>query len=522
MTIEKQLLIRIGGDDTGFRDTIMGALGSLAKFSLAAYVASGALSTIRDGFNAVKESILKGGDFNEAFTGFQNLADNLGRSAEAYVGVVQVVSENTKSLAESVNIAANAMKFGFSEDQFKTIATYSKKYTDAFGGNWEEMAYTIEKALATGRTLALKEFGIMAEAGKPMADVMKQIADNTNRLGEGAYNISDDLTSLTKIMESFWETFGVTANRIMGNEGFAEAFDWMRDSLMGLVDIAPKVAAGFMGLADILFGDLFRSAKVVFGVFSDLFEMLFGYPFKVREQIGIIGTDLMIFASLVVTHVKGMVLDGVSIMLSPLIALLKFANESSSWIREKMGISTEESRQQYMDLLTFTDGLNNMGRAAREEHELFAKKLKETPPLFSEIEKASVKGLTVVGEGFEKTAKSIKKAKDEAASFTILWDSAKQKAGDVASQYTLWDSGTNTIGEVSRQGPSRPGTTLWDSGTQKTGEVYLKGAPQTAGQAAGKSGGIVINVPRGDKIGEAIRDWLTAEAISEGTMRAGI
>lgn len=47
---------------------------------------------------------------------------------------------------------------------------------------------------------------------------------------------------------------------------------------------------------------------------------------------------------------------------------------------------------------------------------------------------------------------------------------------------------------------------------------------QAASQAVSGSKGaqIVINVPKGDKIGAAIRDWLTIEAINEGMMRAGV
>ena len=525
MSIEKNLVIRIGGDAAGFNDTLAGVLGSLGKLSLAAIGVKLAYDAISGGLSAIKESILTGGELNETLTGYQNLADNLGRSASGYVAIVQEVSSNTKALSESINAAGNAMKFGFSEDQFRTIATYSKRYTEAFGGDWSEMAYAIEKALATGRTMALKEFGIMAEQGQKMSDVLKQITERTALLGEGAYNIGDDLTSLSKILQSAGESFGIYFNRLIGEAGFGEAFAWVREGLLGLVDIAPKAAAALFEIGDIIFGDIISSVKMAYSGFSQLFEMVFGYPLKIRDQISIIGTELLIFVTDVISRIKAFWLDSIAVMMTPLLAILKLANESSSWLREKLGMSTEESRRQYMELDLFIKGVVGMGDAVRADQEKFAKQLRDTPPLFSEVEKASTKALSLVGEGFEKTTGKAKAAKQEVQNFLTLWDSATAKPGEVSKKYTLWDADVNKVGEVyQKSGSSLSSRTLWDNSTHKVGEVYQDQRGAATAQQAAKSGSpsIILQAPRGDKIGEAIAEWLNKAAMAEGTLRAGM
>jgi hypothetical protein len=184
-----------------------GWLGTIVDLSRVIEVAgkafdlvSGAVSSAAGSF---KDLVIAGGNFSEQKTQFENLAASYGQSGEKIVTMIQGISSNTIGMSEAMRIASTAISNGFSEQNLGQALTYAKRFSEASGQSFEQVASTIVNSLAKGRFAALAEFGIIATEGDKVSDVMSKMTDQLKRFGDAGPNIADSVTSLGNTWKEF-------------------------------------------------------------------------------------------------------------------------------------------------------------------------------------------------------------------------------------------------------------------------------------------------------------------------------
>jgi hypothetical protein len=196
----------------------------------------------------------QGSTVSDVADNFDQLASAAGESADVMLSALARGVDGTISNFDLMRQANEAMGAGLvaTSADFETLGAASKLLADRTGGDTAGAFDTLTTAMATGRTAALKHFGVMVDSSKAV-DTYKK----ANNLLTGELTQTQKAEALRaetmKVLRGELEKFGKPA------EDFADKIESMEvrwtnfmDSLAVMVSDSPAVTAAIDGIGEIL------------------------------------------------------------------------------------------------------------------------------------------------------------------------------------------------------------------------------------------------------------------------------
>lgn len=242
------------------------------------------LFSLQDAIKSYSEQgILKlakiGGAFQEQSTQFAIYADSMGKNSNDMLQMIEDVSSGTLTMQQKMTLGTKAVASGLSMDQLQPLLTYSKKYTEATGGNFEQMAQTVFSAMSSGRYAVLKQFGLFIEEGATASDVISQMKDRMTLFGDTGFNTSDAIEKINAKFSDFITKIGEAVNN---SEAFKRVIKYVSDGVTEFVASFDYASFGNF------FNNLIRSAEVVYVALRDTFQ---GVYESIRDTFKRLGTS---------------------------------------------------------------------------------------------------------------------------------------------------------------------------------------------------------------------------------------
>lgn len=167
---------------------------------------------------------------------FQALTTDISGAQRALHGSVTALE-----LAQLANRATVA-GLRLTSDEFATITEFAKRAAKATGGDFRSSAESILQALATGRTRALKSFGIDIDASGTKAQVASRAIGNMRERVEQMGHSSATVGGKMHELDVAWEDFvDVVARSIAESQSLLGLFHEMEPALHALRVAAPLV-----------------------------------------------------------------------------------------------------------------------------------------------------------------------------------------------------------------------------------------------------------------------------------------
>lgn len=210
-----------------------------------AAAATGAWITISKGWNLAEEAAR----YMEQMTALDNLAAKYNTTAQSIVQSIQQAANGQISQAEAAKVAAKSLMEGMNPEQLTKFMTMTTALTNATGQKIGEAFESISQALASGKTKALHQMGIIVDLNKAYDDyaaklgvtsdhltehakqiagvdtVLKQYNATIRKLGSAPESIDDKMEKFEARLKDLKLTIG--GGLIAGVMGFAGAFEWL-------------------------------------------------------------------------------------------------------------------------------------------------------------------------------------------------------------------------------------------------------------------------------------------------------
>jgi hypothetical protein len=183
-------------------------------------IASTAFAAVKAGaefaFDGVKKAIdlaSLGGAFDEQRNQFENLAKSYKVSGQAIIDTVKATSSNTLSEFDSIAVGTKALAAGLKGEDMATALSYIKRWTEATGQSFTQVAEQVFTSLSSGRFSVLRQMGLVIETGAKVEDVVDAMAAGLKRFGETGFNTADELDSLTAAQDDLYRKIGQAINQ---------------------------------------------------------------------------------------------------------------------------------------------------------------------------------------------------------------------------------------------------------------------------------------------------------------------
>ena len=307
---------------------------ALATSAVAAFGVSMALA---------HHALTSGGEFNEAKTGFDNLAKSAGVNGDEIIKKFREIGEGTVGAHESLGVLGKAIRANLGEEQIATISTFAKRYSELTGASFVGVAEDIVRAVQTGRTRSLKQYSLMVD---DVSELMGALKKQTSMLGEGAFNFGDIEKGVGVQLSDLAESIGKKWNELMGKGAFGDTMKGLVDSLQSLADMGPAI------------GDALGAP--VIGVLNDLGTSIQ----KVTAFLGDIGLtqtdfiDGLRYMSIGVMALIGGLEEFANAVIKTLITPLAVAAGAIAKVGEVTGALSEE---QVTSVNRLVDGMQGLG-----------------------------------------------------------------------------------------------------------------------------------------------------------------
>lgn len=183
-------------------------------------IASTAFAAVKAGaefaFDGVKKAIdlaSLGGAFDEQRNQFENLAKSYKVSGQAIIDTVKATSSNTLSEFDSIAVGTKALAAGLKGEDLATALSYIKRWTEATGQSFTQVAEQVFTSLSSGRFSVLRQMGLVIETGAKVEDVVDAMAAGLKRFGATGFNTADELDSLTAAQDDLYRKIGQAINQ---------------------------------------------------------------------------------------------------------------------------------------------------------------------------------------------------------------------------------------------------------------------------------------------------------------------
>jgi hypothetical protein len=215
-----------------------------------------------NGITASLESLKEGGDYIELRRQFEQLATSFGQSGQEIIDVFDRVGQGTIGAAERVKLAGRAIASGLSGSEITAAVEYTKKWTEATGGDFAAMSEQVFEAFSSGRFNILKQMGLLVEKGTSASDVIKQMKTNFGLFTDTGSNVADSMGAISTAVEDF-VLFAKAA--IANSDYLQRALEYVAEAVRGFVKGFDFEAIG------VFFDTVIKAAKIVFDAVSESF-----------------------------------------------------------------------------------------------------------------------------------------------------------------------------------------------------------------------------------------------------------
>ncbi|MFA5407278.1 MAG: hypothetical protein WC343_00735 [Bacilli bacterium] len=356
----------------------LGILEGIANTAFAAVKAGAEFA-----FDGVKKAIdlaALGGAFDEQRNQFENLAKSYNVSGQAIIDTVKATSSNTLSEFDSIAVGTRALAAGLKGEALETALSYIKRWTEATGQSFDQVAETVFSALTSGRFAVLKQMGLVIEKGATVEEVVDKMAAGLKRFGATGFNTADELDSLTAAQDDLARKIGQAINQssifqnVLGtvskavndfvkefdakpikvlsdalSQGFLDAKDAAAEyfpSIANLFSITKKDIVGAAAALSLEVTDIFFAlAKSSANAFNLVLDSLKLAETTVSLSKGInLVVDLVTGASVLVVEIVGRTLATITFAAEKAVSAFASILEAAPNVADSLGLNAKDFR----------------------------------------------------------------------------------------------------------------------------------------------------------------------------------
>jgi len=310
-----------------WQENVTGANQALELMTHTGELVFSAIEKVGDAFieaaKGAAELIMKGGEFGEQKGQLDSLAASYGTTGDTIIDIIKKVGDNTVAMGDAMRMASKIAVTGLSTDDLETSLTYAKKWSEATGQSFEEVAEKITSAMVKGRTGVLKEMGIIVATGSDVNTVVAEMEKNLGRFADTGINTADRMKSLNNSWDEFLLKIGKALNDTpelgkalteladMAQE-FVKGFDYNQITEFFSVGIkaAEAFAESFKGTFDEVLATLVEIFTGGSTNAKDFFKYLNDVLFGVAETVGAVVNAIITLVAEVIDPI-GKAVDGI-------------------------------------------------------------------------------------------------------------------------------------------------------------------------------------------------------------------
>lgn len=182
----------IGGLSTAF-GAFAGVVAGGAVLALGGFV-SKVISSI-DPIETLFSAIDRADAVDDISGAFEKLTAQAGGVADAFTEELQKATKGTISEFELMKLANDALIAGLKPDAITTLAGAAKQLSDTLGVETKQAFDNLSKSIESGRTAALRQYGVFVDSQK----VIEDYAKSQVKAGQSVKDVADAIDEQTKI-----------------------------------------------------------------------------------------------------------------------------------------------------------------------------------------------------------------------------------------------------------------------------------------------------------------------------------
>ncbi len=192
-------------------------------------VATTSFGAITTGLESVKD----GGDFLELRNQFESLARSFGADGQKIIDIFDEIGQGTIKASDKVKLASKAVASGLSGEEIKQAVEYTKKWTEATGGDFEQMSQSVFEAFSSGKFSILKQMGLMVDKTTSATDVLDQMRTSMVLFSDTGLNVADSMGAIATSADDFSTYFKAA---IANSDALQQALDYLAKAADGFVE----------------------------------------------------------------------------------------------------------------------------------------------------------------------------------------------------------------------------------------------------------------------------------------------
>lgn len=226
-----------------------------------------------------------GGAFEEQRNQYEALANSYGVNGQKIIDIVKQTSQNTLSEFDSIAIATKGLAASLTGGELETALAYIKKWTEATGQSFDQVAESVFTSLSSGRFSILRQMGLIIENGASTADVLQAMSDNLTRFGDAGFNAGDKIGAMNASYDDFIRKIGQAINN---SEAFQKVLGSLSDAFVEFVKgFDPQVVSVFIDELINGFINLFNSITALTPEISSAISYLFENPRQAAKDFNV-------------------------------------------------------------------------------------------------------------------------------------------------------------------------------------------------------------------------------------------
>lgn len=195
------LLLRIRGE-TGDAEQAVGRVGkSFTELNSATELVQKAFGTLQSAAQAFVAVIDRGQGVSELTASFNALQQQAGSLASRELQQLREATQGLLSDTDLMRAANESLLAGLDPQQFVEVAKAADTLGDAVGKSTKTALDDLTRALDTGQTKLLKQYGVLVDTKKAEDDFAKSLGITTDKLSEEGKRYADRQAILDKVKQ---------------------------------------------------------------------------------------------------------------------------------------------------------------------------------------------------------------------------------------------------------------------------------------------------------------------------------
>jgi len=228
------LLLRIRGDTSDAEQAVNRIGGKFTELNQGLELARKAFDVLRAATEGLVQVIDRGQGVSELTASFNALQSAAGSLASNELQQLRQATQGLLSDTELMRAANESLLAGLDPQQFLAVANAADTLGDAVGKNTKEALDDLTRALDTGQTKLLKQYGVLVDTKKAEDDLAKSLGITADKLTEEGKRYADRQAILDKIKQK-------TDALSQSNDNLGKSNDLAGDSLQKIKAAANNV-----------------------------------------------------------------------------------------------------------------------------------------------------------------------------------------------------------------------------------------------------------------------------------------